>query len=118
MNLPQTKPTLDLAYGDVVRIPELKSFTRQRVFTLRGYFNEPQYYSKVTEEEKAANVEKAAAKGEPRIQFSAEAMVLDGQSKPTVPEVKIGDLVRIEGQVFAVAGKKWGDDARLIPVEG
>lgn len=99
---------IKLTYDTVIRIPELPSFTRQRVFTLAGYCAKNGLDINVVRA-------KPVQQGEPEIALCAEAMVIDGMAKPEVLVLHIGDQVEIEGRLFTIARPKWGSDARLVP---
>lgn len=101
-----------LTHGQVVRIPALRSFTRQRVFSLRAYFSEKPYLLNGRSIDEAVQQESRQS-GEPTIQFCAEAMVIDGRKPEPVLELELGAVVEIEGRRFKVCKPFGGDDARL-----
>ena len=91
-----------LTHDQEVRIPELKSFTRQRVFSLWAYLDQKQTGPTSGRTVKEEVAYQKAKFGCAEYEFSAQAMVLDGRKPTEVMQLALGEVVEIEGFHFVV----------------
>jgi hypothetical protein len=107
--------TTILKHGQIVKIPQLAAFKRQRVFCLREHYIKSLPHSTVDEiGDLIAEIKRKFCSQD--YSFAAEDMVMDGAARSEVVEVSIDEIVSIDNLEFRVKKARSGDDALLVPI--